>query len=87
MGVLFESPELATQLGEEFDSKLDTKAYRLELVTVSAAESRSGFEEHALHWVTRENGKERCYTVEPETHLWQRFMVKLLSPFVIESFL
>ena len=87
MGVLFESPELATQLGEEFDSELDTKAYRLELVTVSAAESRSGFEEHALHWVTRENGKERCYTVEPETHLWQRFMVKLLSPFVIESFL
>jgi putative cardiolipin synthase len=87
MGVLFESPELAAALGEGFDSKLPTKAYRVERVTVPASDTHSGFEETRLEWVTLEDGEERRYEVEPETTLLQRLTVKLLSPFVIESLL
>jgi putative cardiolipin synthase len=85
MGVLFESPELAGVLGEEFDGTIANTAYRLELKSMPADEY--GTPQYALQWVTKENGKEVRYQTEPDTSWWQRFVTGFLSIFVIESFL
>lgn len=87
MGVLFESPELVDTVMDSFEKNLERKAYRLQLVTTPAEESASGSEQHALEWITVENGKEVRYTKEPDTSWWQRFSARVLSIFVIESFL
>lgn len=87
MGVLFESPEVASMLGDGFDNNLIHKAYRLKLNTIPEDETESGFEEYTLEWITIENGKEVSFKADPETSVWQRFMAGFLSIIVIESFL
>ncbi len=87
MGVLFDSPQLVSELSQNFDTRINEKAYRLELVVTPADESESGFEEEEIRWVSYENGERVAYTTEPNVGLWQRFLVGLLSIFVIESYL
>lgn len=87
MGVVFESPKLAAAVMDSFDDNLDRKAYRLQLVTVPADESLSGSEQSGLEWRTIEDGEPVVYTTEPDTGWWQRMAVKILSLFVIESYL
>ncbi len=84
MGVLFESPELATALGDSADNQLMQRAYRLELTSLSGNGQSST---PALQWVTEENGEEVRYRQEPETSFFQRFGTGFLSIFVIESLL
>lgn len=88
MGVLFESPELATALAESLDKIVLQNAYRLELKTYPANDDeQQDFEEYAIQWIAQQGGKTIRYEVEPETSWWQRFMAGFLSIFVIESFL
>lgn len=88
LGVLFESPELATALAEVFDKDLVQKAYRLELKTLPAnVDEQRDFDEFAIQWISQQGGKTIRYDVEPNTSWWQRFMAGFLSIFVIESFL
>lgn len=87
MGVIFESPELAGAVMDSFDDNLDRKAYRLKLVTIPAEKSISGSEQSRIEWVTVENGEQVVYTTEPDTTWWQRMTARILSLFVIESYL
>jgi putative cardiolipin synthase len=84
MGVLFESPGLAGQLGDGFDNELLQKAYRVQF----RYEPDDGDEKLArLEWVTKEDGSEIHYYKEPETSFLQRLSVGFLSIFVPESML
>ena len=84
MGVLFESSDLAGQIGDGFDNKLLQKAYRVQF----RYEPDEGDEKSAkLDWVTEENGSEVRYHKEPETSFFQRFSARFLSIFVLESML
>jgi putative cardiolipin synthase len=84
MGVLFESHDLAGQLGDGFDNRLLQKAYRVQF----RQEADEGDEQLTqLDWVTEENGSEVRYHKEPETSFFQRFSAGFLSIFVIESML
>lgn len=87
LGVLFESPELATALGDALDEIVAHNAYRLEIKTIPAKEYERDFDEYAIQWIAQENGKTVRYDVEPRTSWWQRFTAGFLSIFVIESFL
>lgn len=87
MGVLFESPALAGQLGEAFDTEVQRAAYRVQLRTIPGRESQSGFDETALQWLSMEDGEEVLHDKEPETTALERVTVEIMSLFVIESFL
>ena len=84
MGVLFESPGLAGQLGDGFDNELLQKAYRVQF----RYEPDDGDEKLArLEWVTEEDGSEIHYYKEPKTSFLQRLSAGFLSIFVPESML
>jgi len=87
MGVLFESPELLTTVMDKYERELPQHAYRLQLITIAENESDSGFEETEIQWIGTEDGRQVHYNTEPDTTLWQRFVVNILSVFVIEDFL
>lgn len=87
MGVIFESPELVSELGARFDKRIKERAYELERIVIPESESHSGFEEEELRWHSVEDGKTIVYDSEPKTSLWRRFTTGLLTIFVIESFL
>ena len=84
MGVLFESHDLAGQLGAGFDNRLIQKAYRVQFRQEADEGDAQSTE---LEWVTEENGSEVRYHKEPETSFFQRFSAGFLSIFVIESML
>lgn len=84
MGVLFESPDLAGQLGDGFDNQLLQKAYRLELKETITRDGRTTLN---LEWITEENGAEVRYDKEPETGFFQRFLTGFYSIFVPENML
>jgi putative cardiolipin synthase len=67
MGVLYECPELARRLPESTEHELGRTTYHVEL------------EGNHLVWVTREGKKEVRYNSEPETSLWKRVQVTVLS--------
>lgn len=87
LGVIFESEQVASKLSDSFAEKALEKAYRLELVTTPADESESGFEEDRIKWIEKQNGELITHDTEPETGLLRRFLVGLMSIFVIESYL
>jgi putative cardiolipin synthase len=72
MGVLFNCPALARRLPETTERDLDRNAYRVEL------------DGQRLIWVTREGDKEVRYHSEPETVLWKRIKVQVISWLPIE---
>lgn len=75
MGVLFDNPGMVEQLPAKLERNLDRNAYRLEL------------DRNRLVWVTREGGQQARYTSEPETSLWKRAKVRILSWLPIEGLL
>lgn len=73
IGVLVESPPLASKLAAEISSKLDGSAYRVEL------------DGHRLVWTTHQDGKLVRFASEPETSVWQRAKITFLSWLPIEG--
>jgi putative cardiolipin synthase len=74
MGVYFESPQYAQEIAKSIDKEAMVKAYRVMLT-----------ENDSLQWHTLEEGKEVRFNSEPETTLFQRIKVNLLSLIVPES--
>ena len=72
MGVLFNCPALARRLPETTERDLGRNAYRVELAG------------NRLVWVTREGNKQVRYDSEPETGLWKRIKVQVISWLPIE---
>ncbi|HXA09202.1 MAG TPA: phospholipase D-like domain-containing protein, partial [Chthoniobacterales bacterium] len=75
MGVLFDCPAFAKRLPEKTERDIDRNAYRVELVG------------NHLEWVTREGNNQVRFDSEPETSLWKRIKVSVLSWLPIESLL
>jgi putative cardiolipin synthase len=74
MGVVIESPTLASRLATEFDSRIPRDAYEVRL----AADGRS------LEWIDRQDDREIVYTTEPETGVMRRLWIDFLSILPIE---
>jgi len=75
MGVLFDCPEFAKRLPEKTEREIGRNAYHVELVR------------NRLEWVTQEGNKQVSYDSEPETTLWKRIKVSVLSWLPIEGLL
>jgi putative cardiolipin synthase len=75
MGVLFDCPGLAKRLPVNTERDIDRNAYRVELVG------------NRLEWVTREGNNQVRFDSEPETSLWKRIKVSVLSWLPIEGLL
>jgi putative cardiolipin synthase len=75
MGVVIESPVIASRLAARLDEQLPRAAYRLEL------------DGRGLEWIALEDGGERRYRREPGASLGRRLMVWLLSWLPIEGYL
>ena len=82
IGLVFESPELATLVAEEFVAAFSRSAYRLELVS---RDSRSGDLRTKLEWVELKDGSEVRYDAEPQAGVWRRLGVWFMSWLPIES--
>jgi len=72
MGVFFNCPALARRLPEKAERDLGRDAYRVELAG------------NRLVWVTLEGNKQVRYDSEPETGLWKRIKVQVISWLPIE---
>jgi putative cardiolipin synthase len=81
IGLLFESPEMASQAAAQFLAAVSASAYRLELVPVEAA---AGASRH-IEWIEKGNGPEVRFDTEPNAGIWRRFGVWFLSWLPIES--
>jgi putative cardiolipin synthase len=74
MGVVIESPTLASRLSTEFDGRIPGYAYEVRL----AGDGRS------LEWLERQDDREVRYTTEPETGVMKRLWIDFLSILPIE---
>jgi putative cardiolipin synthase len=74
MGVVIDSPVLATRLAEAFDFRFPNDAYEVRL-----AENH-----HGLEWVERTSAGDVVYTSDPHTGLLRRMWVRFLSILPIE---
>lgn len=75
MGVVIESPVIATRLTRRLDEQLPRSAYRLRL------------EGRRLEWIARDETGEHRYRSEPGASLGRRLMVLVLSWLPIEPYL
>lgn len=80
IGVIFNSPEIATHMAENFDRKIDQAAFRLELQT-----DANGYEQILWHGLV--DGRQQVLEVDPYTGFWQRFGIGLMRILPIESLL
>jgi putative cardiolipin synthase len=78
VGVVLESPRLATTMADRFDAHIDQIAFRVEL-----AQDQNGT--GSLRWIGHKDGVETVYDNEPDTGFWQRFTVGFLKLLPIES--
>lgn len=74
MGIYFESPQYAQEIAESIDKQAMVKAYRVVLT-----------DNDSIQWQTLEDGKEVQFDSEPETSVFQRIKINLLSLIVPES--
>ena len=77
MGIVVDSPELATETLRIISVSKLQNSYRLRLASDTGD----------LEWLTNDGGKEVVLTSEPETTYFQRFYIPLVAPFVPESLL
>jgi len=75
MGLLFDCPGFAKRLPVNTERDIDRNAYRVELVG------------NRLEWATREGNKQVRFDSEPESSLWKRIKVSVLSWLPIEGLL
>jgi len=78
VGVVLESPRLATTMADWFDTNIDQIAFRVELI-----QDENGTE--SLRWIGHKDGVETVYDNEPNTGFWQRFTIGFLKLLPIES--
>jgi len=87
-GIVVRSETLARQAARLFEESTSVHcAFRVTLRTSAVEASGSPSESTRLEWITEENGKELRYSHEPETGLWRRITVKILSLFAPEKML
>lgn len=80
IGVIFNSPVIATYMAENFDLKIDQAAFRLELQT-----DPNGYEQILWHGLV--DGQQEILEVDPYTGFWQRFGIGIMSVLPIEPLL
>ncbi len=81
LGVVIESPELASQLAEIFDEALQPfHAFRVSLKDQKQRDD-------SLTWITVENDREVRYDDEPQASLWRRLWSRFLSNLAPEALL
>jgi putative cardiolipin synthase len=78
IGVVFESAEIAKKMAQDFDSKIDALAFRLELEN---ADTGSG----QILWHGIVDGEQKTLYQEPYTGFWKRLGVGLMRILPIES--
>jgi putative cardiolipin synthase len=78
IGVVIESPEVATMMADGFDSQIEQAAFRLELVTDQD-------DNEYIHWHGTEDGVPVTYEVDPHTSFWRRMGVGIMRIMPIES--
>ena len=78
IGVVFDSAEIAQEMGEAFDQKIDQVAFRLEL-----QKDEEGTE--VILWHGLVNGEPRVFNVDPYTSFWLRFKIGFMGLLPIES--
>jgi len=78
IGVIFHAPDLAAEMGREFDKEIEKVAFRLELVTND--KGREG-----ILWHGPGGGEQEVFDHEPRSGFWRRFWVHLLSILPVES--
>jgi putative cardiolipin synthase len=81
IGLVFESPELASQAAAQLLAAVSASAYRLELVPAQAA----GDSSRHIEWIEQDNEQEVRHESEPNAGIWRRFGVWVLSWLPIES--
>jgi putative cardiolipin synthase len=87
-GIAVRSETLARQAASLFEESASAhRAFRVTLRASSTEANGSPSAGNALEWVTEENGKEVRYFHEPETGLWRRITVKILSLLAPEKML
>nr|WP_315595162.1 phospholipase D family protein [uncultured Cupriavidus sp.] len=78
MGVVLDSPALATQLVQDMDKNLMEIAWRVQL-----KKDQNGGE--SLTWTTIEKGKEITYDKEPGMSVWQHMGIGILRVLPVED--
>lgn len=78
MGVILDSPQLATRLVEDMDKRLLDIAYR-----VALRKDENGGE--SMTWTTRDNGKETTFDAEPGMNVWQHIGNGILRVLPVED--
>jgi putative cardiolipin synthase len=87
-GIAVRSETLAGQAARLFEESTSMhRAFKVAFRTSSTEGNRSSSTGLGLQWVTEEKGKEVRYFHEPETGLWRRFSLKVLSLFAPEKML
>ena len=80
MGLLFETPDLASQAAKDLLAAVSGATYRLVLVPAGATGSSAKIE-----WIGHENGQEVRLDSEPQAGFWRRVGVWFMSWLPIES--
>ncbi|MEJ2385063.1 MAG: phospholipase D family protein [Xanthomonadales bacterium] len=82
IGLLIESPELAAHLAAGIERTQDNAFYSVRLEPDNPGEPGGSGK---LIWVEHRDGATIEYDKEPQTTAWQRFMVRFISLFPIDS--
>ncbi len=80
IGALIESPKIATEMVNWFDSNVDRMAYRLVLETQENGSPK-------IHWYGLEDGRQVEYDHDPKTSAWLRTGVWFLGLLPVEPLL
>lgn len=82
IGLLIDSPELASSLLDRFESQHDRAFYEVRLEPKDSVRPDGRLQ---LVWIEHDDGQSIRYTKEPGTTFWQRFGVGFISLFPIDS--
>jgi len=82
IGLLIDSPELASSLLDRFESRHDRAFYQVRLEPKDSDRPDGRLQ---LVWIEHDDGQSIRYTKEPGTTFWQRFGVGLISLFPVDS--
>ncbi len=81
IGLVMESPELASQAAVGLMTAVSDSTYRLELVPTQTPSGST----RRIEWVEQEGGSEIRHSTEPDAGIWRRFGVWIMSWLPIES--
>ncbi|MGD9322402.1 MAG: phospholipase D-like domain-containing protein, partial [Desulfobacterales bacterium] len=78
IGFVVDSMEIANQLSERFDHKIEKEAFQLELETDTDGNDK-------ILWHGLNDGKQEVFSAEPHTTFWQRLASGFLGLLPIKS--